>query len=93
MFPNPGRSDFIYTKNSARPRSDFLYTKNYMKSSGGDLVENGCFLKVKLANVGRIFGFFNEGRKSSRGDLAENGCFLKVTFANVCGFSDCLMEV
>ena len=22
-----------------------------MKSSGGDLVENGCFLKVKLANV------------------------------------------
>ena len=41
----------------ARPRADCLYTKNYMKSSGGDLVENGCFLKVKLANVGRIFGF------------------------------------
>ena len=35
----------------ARPRADCLYTKNYMKSSGGDLVENGCFLKVKLANV------------------------------------------
>ena len=35
----------------ARPRADCLYTKNYMKSSGGDLVENCCFLKVKFANV------------------------------------------
>ena len=28
-----------------------------MKYSGGDLVENGCFINVKLANVGRFSDF------------------------------------
>ena len=53
------RCDFIYTKNSARPRSDFIYTKNSArpKSSGGDLVENCCFQKVNLANVGGFSDF------------------------------------
>ena len=54
-----------------------------MKSSGGDLVENGCFLKVKLANVrgfsdcltkdGSIYilRFFNGG------DVDENRHFIQ----------------
>ena len=36
---------------------------------GGDLVENHCFIEVKLANVCRFFGFW------SGGDARENGDF------------------
>ena len=44
-----------------------------MKFSGGDLVENGCFQRVKLANVGG-FSDFLMGRQLG-GDASENGDF------------------
>ena len=66
-----------------------------MKLSGGDPVENGCFQRVKLANVGGFSGFFwgdvDDYMKFSGGDLVENGCFQRVKLANVGGFSDFLM--
>ena len=46
---------------------------DYMKFSGGDLVENGCFQRVKLANVGG-FSDFLMGRQLG-GDASENGDF------------------
>ena len=63
-----------------------------MNFSGGDPVENGCFQRLKLANV-RGFSDFLTGdvddyMKISGGDLVQNGCFQRVKFANVCGFSD-----
>ena len=44
-----------------------------MKFSGGDLVENGCFQGLKLANVGG-FSDFSMGRQLG-GDASENGDF------------------
>ena len=44
-----------------------------MKFSGGDLVENGCFQRVKFANVGG-FSDFLMGRQLG-GDASENGDF------------------
>ena len=44
-----------------------------MKFSGGDLVENGCFQRIKLANVGRLSDFLM-GRQLG-GDASENGDF------------------
>ena len=44
-----------------------------MKFSGGDLVENGCFQRVTLANVGG-FSDFLMGRQLG-GDASENGDF------------------
>ena len=60
-----------------------------MESSGGDLVENGCFLKVKLANVrgfsdclmkdGSIYilRFFNGG------DVDENRHFMRENWSHM----------
>ena len=44
-----------------------------MKFSKGDLVENGCFQSVQLANVGG-FSDFSMGRQLG-GDASENGDF------------------
>ena len=42
------RSDFIYTKNAARPRSDFLYTKNFAPPKSEFLYTKnfGPFLRI-----------------------------------------------
>ena len=64
----------------------------YMKFSGGDLVENGCFQRIKLANVAdfRMFswGDVDDYMKFSGVDLVQNGWFQRVKLADVCRFSD-----
>ena len=62
------RSDFIYTKNSARPGSDFTYTKNsarlrlratlYEDNLGGDATEIGNFQRRKMALQGTNFFYY-----------------------------------
>ena len=67
-----------------------------MKSSGGDLVENGCLLlKVKLANV---CGFLDFDRGTMREKMAifkerNSVCrgtknFMKITFLNIANVDD-----
>ena len=53
-----GRSDCIYTKNSARPRADFLYTKN-----GGDASENGDFQRRKQRLQGVHFALDTQNKQ------------------------------
>ena len=56
----PGDS-ILSTQRIPRGRDRIFSTQRivmkYMKSSLGDLVENGCFIKVKLANVGGFSDF------------------------------------
>ena len=50
---------------------------------GGDLVENGCFINVKLANVGRFSDFLMKDgsiyilRFFNGGDVDENRHFIE----------------
>ena len=46
LLPNLGRSDFIYTKNSARPRSDFIYTKNSPRPRSDFLYRKNFMRKI-----------------------------------------------
>ena len=65
-----------------------------MKFSGGDLVENGCFQRVKLANDCG-FSDFNRGTMrekmaifKERNSVCRGPNFMKITFLNIAHVDD-----